>query len=71
MFTVDSSYSSKAAHQLFAENRNAEEKYPRCIRLLTILTATRGITRDEHFSLRDVRSSVWNLRRNLLFHLST
>ena len=30
-----------------------------------------GITRDEQCSLPHVRSSVWHLRRNLLFHLST
>ena len=33
--------------------------------------ATRGITRDEQCSLPHVRSSVWHLRRNLVFHLST
>ena len=33
--------------------------------------ATRGITRDEQCSLPHIRSSVWHLRRNLLFHLST
>ena len=32
--------------------------------------ATRGITRDEQCSLPHVRSTVWHLRRNLLFHLS-
>ena len=38
---------------------------------LHFVPATRGIPRDEQCSLPHIRSSVWHLRRNFLFQLST